>query len=63
MPAMRGVAVRDVFEEDTTSGSGERLTDKFLLQPFNESERQRADEPRLSAANAVRLWAGKDLTT
>jgi hypothetical protein len=26
MPAMRGVAVRDVFEEDTTSGSGERLT-------------------------------------
>jgi hypothetical protein len=39
------------------------LTDKFLLQPFNESERQRADEPRLSAANAVRLWAGKDLTT
>ena len=35
------------------------LTDKVLLQPFNESERQRADPPRLSVATAVRLWAGQ----
>jgi hypothetical protein len=39
------------------------LTDKVLLQPFNESERQRADPPRLSAATAVRLWAGPVPTT
>src|SRR5688500_13142416 len=38
------------------------LTDKVLLQPFNESERQRAI-PRLAAATAVRLWAGPVPTT
>jgi len=32
-------------------------TDKFLLQPFNKSERQRADQPGLSAANVRQLFA------
>jgi hypothetical protein len=37
------------------------LTDKFLLQPVQQKRAKRADQPRLSAANVVRLGAGPKL--